>query len=105
LVLALVVSGSGRIARMDDELVDYRLHGRNVVGPMAREAFEARRLISLELIARNALAEPAAAFFVDRKLGAARRMWNGVSRRYAIRCMIGMLHAGPRSNRQGRQSL
>lgn len=123
--LALVASGLGRIGRLDEPLVDYRLHSGNVIGPkraggsalirfppkrlflgpsyrnVAREAFRSRQAIALELKGRDALSEPAAAFFLDRRIGSAARLWHGSARRFAIRCAIGMLLAGPGADSSG----
>jgi O-antigen biosynthesis protein len=116
--LGLVISGTGRIARIDDTLVDYRQHDRNVIGAraapgkalisprakrpflgqryrnIATSFFEARREIACVLAARGALAAPAEDFFLNRKLGAAVRLWRGNARRYAVRCAAGMLLSG-----------
>lgn len=113
--LTLVVAGLGSIARMDEPLVDYRQHARNVIGPksagvspllsfpprrvflggdyrrMAREAFDTRRLIAAELKARDALTALAVGFFLQRRLEPVLRFWHGSERRMAIRCAIGML--------------
>ncbi len=113
--LTLLVSGLGTIARIDEPLVDYRQHGGNVIGAkqpgvlplltlspirpflgrsyrqMAREAFAGRRDIAIHLQARGALAPPAAAFFIHRRIGGLLVRWRGNQRRYAIRCAIGML--------------
>lgn len=113
--LALVVAGLGKIARIDAPLVDYRQHEKNVIGAksvgslplirfpprriflgrryrsMAREAFQSRRFLAQQLASRDALARPAAAFFLDRRLAEMLRTWHGSERRYAIRCTIGML--------------
>jgi hypothetical protein len=116
--LGLVISGTGRIARIDETLVDYRQHHGNVIGaraapgkasisPRARRPFlghqyrsiatsffEARREIAYELAARGALAKPAEDFFLSRKLGAVIRLWQGNARRYSVRCAAGMLLSG-----------
>ncbi len=113
--LALLVSGLGAIARIDEALVDYRQHGDNVIGAkrpgvlplltlppvrpflgrryrqMAREAFAGRRAVAMHLQARGALTPPAAAFFLHRRLGGLTGHWRGNQRRYVMRCAIGML--------------
>jgi glycosyltransferase involved in cell wall biosynthesis len=114
--LALVASGAGGIVRLEDKLLDYRQHKKNVIGAkppvaspilrlhplrpfmgpayrqMARETFLARRQIAVNLEARDALADSAAGFFLHRKLGQTLRRWpDSELRRYAIRCAIGML--------------
>ena len=114
--LTLVVSGCGSIVRIDERLLDYRQHRKNVIGAkppiasplisfparrpflgpsyrrMARETFASRREIALQLQARDALAASAAGFFLHRKLGGALRRWRDSElRRFAIRCTIGML--------------
>lgn len=113
--LALIVAGRGTIARVDEALVDYRQHERNVIGAksacamplvrfpprriflgpsyrlMAKEAFQSRRRLALQLAERGALSGPAAGFFLERRVTEMLRRWNGAERRYAIRCAIGML--------------
>lgn len=114
--LALVVSGSGRIVRIDETLLDYRQHRENVIGAkpprasplvrfpprraflgkryrqMAREAFASRRDLALHLKGREALAPSAAGFFLHREFGAMLRRWQDSElRRFAVRCTIGML--------------
>jgi glycosyltransferase involved in cell wall biosynthesis len=112
--IALVVAGAGKIARIDEALVDYRRHLGNVIGAksgaalslvtspprrpflgrsyrrMAKAEFEARRSLARELMARNALTKPAADVFLHRRLGPLMRPWHRGGR-YAVRCAIGML--------------
>jgi hypothetical protein len=113
--LALVVAGVGKIARIDEALIDYRQHPGNVIGAksverfvppvlnarrpflgpkyrtMAREAFASRQRIALELRDRGALAESAAGFFLRRQTSLLIRPWRGSSARHAVRCGIGAL--------------
>lgn len=113
--LALLVSGKGRVAWLDELLLDYRQHAENVIGAkpteasrrltlspkrpflgsryrrMARDTFAARRGIALELYARDALADPATAFFLERRLWPLLRHWGGGTTHYVFRCGLGML--------------
>ena len=113
--LALVVSGLGTIARIDEPLLDYRQHAGNVIGAkapkasplisipprriflgrkyreLARNAFADRRSIALRLADRNALAPATADFFLHRRLRGVVRPWHGGARRYVARLAIGML--------------
>jgi hypothetical protein len=113
--IALVVSGSGAIVRVDEALLDYRQHQANVVGAkrvdafshltlrprrsflgpqyrtMARNAFDLRKDIAAELRKRGALSPAAASLFLDRKMRGLLRPWPGGAAKYAIRCWIGML--------------
>ena len=113
--MTLVVSGTGRIARVDEALLDYRQHRANTIGArpvdtssqftlrprrpflgrryrkMARDAFESRKRIALELRDRDALSAEAADFFLGRNFLVMLRPWRGGAARYAVRCGIGMM--------------
>jgi hypothetical protein len=111
--LALVVSGVGAIKRIDESLIDYRQHGGNAVGAkpasgskpapifgrrpllgpgyrrIARDFFESRQQIALELGARKLLAPATSRFFVERGFALPLHLWDTNTRRYLFRCVIG----------------